>query len=265
MSPARRRARHHHREEKPPMFKRNPPAAPAVPHTPAISLEKVPASLVSLAKTATVSLEKNGLSGQRAAVYLVVDRSWSMREYFSNGSVQHLADQALGLSVNLDDDGVVPLVLFDSRPYPLVDVRLDRYQGVVGEQHRLHGGENTMGGTQYSIAMSAVIEHYLNSGATGPALVIFQTDGGPQDKDTARLQLAQASKLPIFWSFVGFGQREVRFLKQLDTMQGRLIDNAGYFHAGPQPLRLPDAELYDGITKEFGPWLAAARSKGVLA
>ncbi|WP_329214934.1 VWA domain-containing protein [Streptomyces sp. NBC_01485] len=245
------------------MFKHNTPAAPAASHTPAISLDKVPAGLVSLAKTATVSLAKNGLAGQRAAVYLVVDRSGSMRDYFRDGSVQHLADQALGLSVNLGDDGTVPLVLFDSRPYPLVDVSLDQYEGVVDQQHQLHGGERTMGGTQYTIAMRAVIEHYLNAEATDPALVIFQTDGDPQDKDAARLQLAQASKLPIFWSFVGYGHSQVGFLKQLDKMGGRLVDNASYFHAGARPLNLPDAELYDGITKEFGTWLAAARAKGL--
>ncbi|HET6635052.1 MAG TPA: VWA domain-containing protein, partial [Streptomyces sp.] len=111
--------------------KKTTPAVPAAPHTPAISLDKVPAGLVSLAKTATVSLEKNGLSGLRAAVYLVVDRSYSMCDYFRDGSVQHLADQALGLSVTVDDDGIVPLVMFDSRPYPVVDVDLNDYQGVV--------------------------------------------------------------------------------------------------------------------------------------
>ncbi|MFJ9114436.1 VWA domain-containing protein [Streptomyces sp. NPDC102394] len=233
-------------------------------HTPAISLDKVPAGLVSLAKTAAVSLEKHGAAGQRAAVYLIVDRSGSMAPHFRSGAVQHLADQALGLSVNLDDDGTVPLVFFDSRPYPVTDVQLDSYQGVVAQQHQLHGGERTMGGTIYTAAMRAVIQHYTHSGAADPALVIFQTDGEPGDRDDARLELAQASKLPIFWSFVGFGPAKVRFLQQLDTMRGRLVDNASYFHAGADPTGLADSALYDGITREFGTWLTAARAKGLL-
>ncbi|MFD1656948.1 VWA domain-containing protein [Streptomyces caeni] len=237
-------------------------AAPAAMPVPALT--GVPSGLVSLAKTAAVSLEKRGLTGQRAAVYLVVDRSYSMKDYFRNGSVQHLADQALGLSVNLDDDGTVPLVMFDSQPYPLVEISLDQYEGVVAQQHQMHGGELTMGGTRYTVAMQAVIEHYLNAETADPALVVFQTDGDPQDKDAARLQLAQASKLPIFWSFLGFGHSRVRFLEQLDTLGGRLVDNASYFHAGARPTRLPDADLYDGITHEFGTWLAAARAKDLL-
>lgn len=247
------------------IFRKKPEPGESSAHAaPAAPLTGVPAGLVSLAKTAAVSLEKNGGAGQRAAVYLVVDRSGSMAGYFRDGSVQRLADQSLGLAVNLDDDGTVPLVFFDSRPYPLVNISLDHYEGVVAQQHQLHGGERTMGGTQYAIAMRSVIEHYLNTGASDPGLVIFQTDGEPQDRDAARLLLAQASKLPIFWSFVGFGHSEVGFLKQLDEMGGRLVDNAGYFHAGAAPSGLADSVLYDGITREYGTWLAAARSKGLL-
>jgi hypothetical protein len=231
------------------------------------ALTGVPSGLVPLAKAAAVSLEKKGLTGQRAAVYLVVDRSYSMKDYYTSGTVQHLADQALGLSVNLDDDGTVPLVFFDSQPYPVVDISLNRYTGVVAQQHQLHGGTLTMGGTQYAIAMRTVLDHYQDyqaKGGTAPALVIFQTDGAPQDRDAARLALAQASALPVFWAFVGFGPHRIAFLEQLDDLPGRVVDNASYFHAGEQPAAVADSDLYDGITGEFGPWMTAARSRGVL-
>lgn len=229
-----------------------------------MKVEQQAPGLVSLAKTAGVSLSKHGLGGQRAAVYLVVDRSYSMRDYYRDGSVQHLADQALALSVNLDDDGVVPLVMFDSRPYPTIDIRLDSYSGQVATQHQRFGGENTMGGTHYTIAMHRVIEHYRSSGATDPALVLFQTDGAPQDEQDTQVQLAMASKLPLFWAFIGFGRRPVPFLQTLDTLPGRAVDNASYFHTGAVPQALDDAVLYDGITAEFAQWLPAARAAGVL-
>ncbi|MEL3949477.1 VWA domain-containing protein [Streptomyces sp. LNU-CPARS28] len=226
-------------------------------------IEKVAPSLAPLAKAASVSLTKQGLGGQRAAVYLVIDRSLSMAPYYRDGSAQRLAEQALGLSVNLDDDGTVPLTFFDSRPYPMVDITLSSYAGVVDGQHMLHGGERTMGGTRYAPAMRQVTEHYLHSRADAPALVIFQTDGNPQDKGEARATLFSASQLPIFWSFVGFGERRVPFLEQLDTLRGRDADNASYFHAGHQPQSLSGAELYDGITAQFGPWLTEARAAGI--
>ncbi|MCX3059597.1 VWA domain-containing protein [Streptomyces beihaiensis] len=247
------------------MFHRKKPHTASPNATAAPPTTAVPTELVSLVKTAGISLTKAGIpAGQRAAVYLVIDRSYSMKAYYANGSVQKLADQVLAMSANLDDDGTVPLIMFDSQPYPTVDISLDHYHGAVAQQHQLHGGEHSMGGTQYTIAMRAVIAHYLDARTTDPALVIFQTDGEPQDHDAARLQLAQASKLPIFWSFVGFGRNEVDFLKQLDSMGGRLVDNASYFHAGALPSTLPDRDLYDGITRELGSWLTAARDKGLL-
>ncbi|WP_030569708.1 VWA domain-containing protein [Streptomyces aureocirculatus] len=226
-------------------------------------IEKKAPGLVDLAKTAAHSLHTQGLDGLRAAVYLVLDRSMSMAKYYRDGSVQHLADQALGLSVNVDDDGVVPLVFFDSRSYPVVDIRLSSYTGVVAAQHRLHGGELTMGGTRYGGPMRLVTEHYLNSGTTDPALVIFQTDGQPQDQAAARAELISASQLPIFWSFIGYGNAPVPFLEQLDDLPGRDVDNASYLHVGPHPQALPARDLYDGITAQFAPWLTAARAAGI--
>lgn len=231
-----------------------------------ISLSKVEQQapgLVSLAKSAAVSLTKHGLDGQQAAVYLVVDRSYSMHPYYADGSVQHLADQALGLSVNLDD-GIVPLVLFDTRPYPVVGVHLGDHEGVVADQHSLFGGKSTMGGTNYCSALQTVVEHYAVSGTTAPALVIFQTDGAPQDAVAAAQHLTRYSQRPLFWAFVGFGPTEVPFLQRLDTLPGRVVDNASYFHAGADPRSIPDSALYDGITGEFAQWLPAARAAGVL-
>ena len=75
-------------------------------------IEQQAPGLVNLAKTAAVSLEKSGLNGQRAAVQLVLDHSGSMAPYYGNGAVQRLANQALGLSLNLNEDGSVPIIFF---------------------------------------------------------------------------------------------------------------------------------------------------------
>ncbi|QES45197.1 toxic cation resistance protein [Streptomyces venezuelae] len=225
---------------------------------PAISLDKVPPGLVSLTKTAAVSLEKQGLTGQRAAVYLVLDHSGSMVPYYQDGSMQRLAEQALGLSANMDDDGCVPLIYFGSYVEHLSDIDLDSYQGVVDRTHnRVHWGS-----TNYAAAINYVIEAHDNPSA--PALVIFQTDGDPDSRQQAESAIRTASEWPIFFSFVGFGPaRNMRFLKKLDDLKDRTVDNASFFHAA-DPHAVSDAALYDGITHEYAGWLAAASAAGVL-
>ncbi|MFE9448355.1 VWA domain-containing protein [Streptomyces sp. NPDC006739] len=223
---------------------------------PAISLDKVPTGLVSLAKTAAVSLEKKGLTGQRAAVYLVLDHSGSMQPFYQDGSVQRLAEQALGLSVNLDDDGQVPLIYFESFVNQVGDVRLDSYQGVI---NRTHSGAR-WGSTDYARAIDYVTD--LHHGNPLPGLVIFQTDGEPDSRREAETALRDASREPLFFAFVGFGNH-ISFLQKLDNLRGRTIDNASFFHAR-DPHRVTDAQLYDGITHEYASWLTAATAAGVL-
>ncbi|UYQ61562.1 vWA domain-containing protein [Streptomyces peucetius] len=235
-----------------------------------VSLEKLEQSapaLVSLYKTAGISLQKHGLHGQRAAVYLVVDYSGSMKEYYKDGNVQALADRVLGLSANLDDDGTVPVVFFSTDVDAVTDIALENHHGRIDE---IVSGLGHMGKTSYHLAMDAVIDHYLDSGATAPALVVFQTDGGPINKLAAERYLCKAARLPLFWQFVGFGNKrssQFDFLRRLDDLPvpaKRPVDNTGYFHAGLDPRQVPDAELYDRLVGEFPQWLAAARAQGIV-
>ncbi|MFI2369591.1 vWA domain-containing protein [Streptomyces sp. NPDC018833] len=230
-------------------------------------LERSAPALVSLYKTAGVCLQKYGLHGQRAAVYLVVDYSGSMKDYYKDGSVQALADRVLGLSANLDDDGTVPVVFFSTDVDAVTDIALENHHGRIDE---IVSGLGHMGKTSYHLAMDAVIDHYMDSGSTAPALVVFQTDGGPINKLAAERYLCKAAKLPLFWQFVGFGDKrssQFAFLRKLDELAvpaRRPVDNAGFFHAGLDPRQVPDAELYDRLVGEFPQWLAAARAQGIV-
>jgi hypothetical protein len=216
--------------------------------------------ILSLTKTAAISLTKHGLDGARAAVYLVLDHSGSMSPYYSNGSVQRLAEQALGLSANLDDDGSVPLIYFGSVVDEPGEVRIGNHAGIINRTHPLV----PWGSTNYAAAIRYVVaEHQASEKDRGlPALVIFQTDGEPDSRALAEKALRDASGLPIFWSFVGFGGR-VQFLELLDTLSGRAVDNASFFHAA-KPSDVSDAALYDGITREYAQWLTAARAAGIV-
>ncbi|MER6521494.1 VWA domain-containing protein [Streptomyces sp. NPDC060334] len=230
-------------------------------------LEEAAPALVNLYKSAGVSLRKHGMEGGRAGVYLVLDYSGSMRPYYQDGSVQSLADRVLGLSAHLDTDGRVPVVFFSTEVDAVAEVSLADHAGRVTE---IAAGLGHMGKTAYHLAMDAVIDHYLDSGSSAPALVVFQTDGGPINKLAAERYLCKAARLPLFWQFVGFGNTrstQFDFLRRLDELPvpaKRVVDNAGYFHAGEDPRRVPDDVLYDRLVAEFPSWLAAARAAGIV-
>ncbi|MFJ2057239.1 VWA domain-containing protein [Streptomyces sp. NPDC087908] len=230
-------------------------------------VEEAAPALVSLYKEAGKSLRRHGIDGQRVALYLVVDYSGSMKPYYGSGAVQALADRVLGLCAHVDDDGRVPVVFFSTEVDAETHIRLDDHTGAID---RIVAGLGHMGRTSYHLAMDAVIDHYLDSGSTAPALVVFQTDGGPINKLAAERYVCKAARLPIFWQFIGFGDpgsRQFEFLRRLDELDvpaKRPVDNAGFFHAGQDPARIPDAELYDRLVAGFPAWLAAARAQGIV-
>ena len=215
-------------------------------------------SMVDLTKKAAISLQKQGLTDQRAAVYLVLDHSRSMHHFYADGSVQRLAEQALGLSANLDADGTVPIVYFGSQASEPFDVNLADYEGVIGRTHPAV----PWGSTNYVDAMETVLRHYKQSGAIEPALVIFQTDGAPDDESSVEQALRAYAKGQIFWAFVGFGN-SIEFLEKLDDLSGRPVDNASFFHAA-DPHDVSDEALYNGLTHEYATWLAAATEAGIV-
>ncbi|MFF3019670.1 VWA domain-containing protein [Streptomyces sp. NPDC057939] len=236
----------------------------------AIDLRKVretAPSLVNLYKSAGISLRKHDLEGVRAAVYLVLDHSGSMRPYYRDGSVQGLADRVLSLSAHLDDDGRIPVVFFSTEVDAVEEITLGGHEGRIDA---IAAGLGHMGKTSYDAAMDAVIDHHLDSGTSEPALVVFQTDGGPLSRLAAERYLCKAARLPLFWQFVGFGDTrssQFDFLRRLDELPvpaKRVVDNAGYFHAGPDPRAVTDSELYDRLLGEFPAWLAAARAAGIV-
>ncbi|WP_324188313.1 vWA domain-containing protein [Nocardia higoensis] len=237
-----------------------------VPGENLLSLEK--RRQLNLRKEAVLDvLTTKGAQDERARIVLVIDKTGSMGALYRMGVIHRVVQRMVPVAIQLDDDGKLEPYLYakDFASLPPVTIEgaeqwCDTYLHMAGR----HGGIDyaRIGGVNNEIPIMREIIDTLDP-TIDPTLVLFFTDGGFNQKSKIAALLREASCLPIFWQFIGLGAANYGLLRALDTMDGRVVDNAGFFDVDDID-RIADEDLYRRLLGEFPDWLRAARAAGVL-
>lgn len=255
-----------------------PPPAPSITANDEAGVRTVPGEAsLSLVKRQKLDLRKRevakvlltkGAQRERARIVLVLDKTGSMADEYAAGIVHRVVERMVPVAIQLDDDGALECYLYAVTFAKLPDIRieyLDQWMADFIHMSGTHQGIDyrRIGGYNDEIPIMTEVLNTLE-GRADPTLVLFFTDGGFSKKKEITKLIAQASKLPAFWQFVGIGHNNFGVLTKLDEMGGRTVDNVGFF-AVTDIDRIDDAELYRRLLSEFPDWLRAARAAGVLA
>lgn len=232
--------------------------APAVDH--GVVLAKGGITLAKKYEGAGISLAKANLNGVRAEAVMLLDHSGSMRRDYQNGTVQNIVDRALGFALQIDGDGKIPVISFDSKVYRPVEVTLANYGDIVNKS--LYRPDR-MGRTNLTDALAAVLEMAKETDA--PLYVIIVTDGEPDDEAGVEELCRQLSEYPVFLKFLAI--KYVKFLDDLDNnLRNRLVDNANAQFLGNlgDLRRIDDVEFADKMVTEWDTWTRDALAANVL-
>jgi len=213
-------------------------------------------------KSVRIILEKKKLTGVQARVGLVLDITGSMRKMYKNGTVQKVVERILAIASQFDDDGMLDVWVYDHEFTRLAPVSEEDFVGYVNREILENDDVHKFGRNDEPLVMQDVMEKYLlKEPSKLPAYVVFINDGGC--KKTIKPLIISSSDKPIFWQFVGIGDGNFDFLKKLDEMDGRFVDNANFFQVEDIE-NVSDEQLYDSLLNELPEWLKEVKGKGII-
>jgi hypothetical protein len=225
--------------------------------------------LLDLRKDIVLDLKKNsGIQGLVAQVALVLDCSGSMGHLFESGNVKKTIERILPLGLAFDDNGSVEVYLFHNTcmkmPDNLTRENLPTYMDKINKSGFLYGG------TSYAPAIRRIVKDYSETGFLGnakkmqhPVYVIYITDGECDDRQAAQEAIRNASSHAIYFQFVGIGSADFDFLKRLDDLSGRKIDNAGFVKVADMSAG-DDTQVYSLLLKEFPTFVSQAKQLSMI-
>ncbi len=246
--------------------------------------------LVASAEKARIALKEVDLMEHEAHVALCIDISGTMHSLFASGKIQAFAERILVMGSYFDQDAVIDIFLFGDEAYYAGQMNTHNFKGFIAEAWRKY---ITVYGTYYGKALKKIRQFYIpehhgeavssvGEAAKEPIYAMFVTDGFTADEKETVEQLVWSSYEPIFWQFMAIGKskddfggggfwdwvnkpfaQDFSFLKKLDNLSNRLVDNANFFNVS-KDLSIEDEELYRKMMVEYPMWLKEAKEKQII-
>ncbi|SDU39300.1 Stress response protein SCP2 [Gordonia westfalica] len=214
-----------------------------------------------------------GVAGRDARVILVIDKTHSMSALYRERTVHRVVERMIPVATQLDSDGNLETYLYARSFAKLPDVtvgNVDQWVDTFVHLRGRHGSpmcpdidyDKHIGGANEEVPiMQAILDDLPDE---QPVLVLFFTDGGFHSKvPRIRTLISEAASRPVFWQFIGLGDNNFGTLTTLDTMTGRVVDNAGFFQVDDIDRR-SDEQLYADLLGEFAEWVSAAEHLGIV-
>lgn len=244
--------------------------------------ENISPIIINLAKQADSYLNKFNLQEHNADVVIIIDFSASMSSAFRDGRVQSISEQLVAAGALFDENQSIDVFMFDSRSIYLGELTPSNFKNKINEWEKKYG---LGGGTEYSNPLRDVRDKFFNQSGKKmgffdkkakilsevgnvrdkPVYCFFLTDGDASDKGKTTKLMKELSNFPIFFQFVGIntgGWSSFSYLKKLDDMTERLIDNADFFELKGGNINSED--LFEKMFTEYPNWLKEAKKIGIL-
>lgn len=224
---------------------------------PRVNLEKLEKSKVSLDKhLVNLKKEKNvDLTNLICRVIVIMDRSGSMNGRFRNGIVQDTLTRLFPLALKFDDDGQMEVIVFDEDSQQISNMTMENFNTYVETEIYQKGYGPRGNGTNYAPAIRQAIE-CCDTDSRYPLFVIFITDGGCWDIDDSDDAFRESAEHNMFIQCVGVGDEDFSYLRKIDDLDGRKVDNTAFLEIEGLS-QLSDDELYAKLLEQYPQWLQA--------
>lgn len=199
----------------------------------------------------SLSLAKQRIASVRAQVGSVLDRSGSMNQLYSSGTMQEYVNRLVPLGLRFDDNGQIDSWAFTTAAFPTRTITSANVETFVRDEI----SRIAPGGTSFAPVLERVVAHYFGEAALGtperkggflgglfgakpapavapvfprltdPVYLIFQTDGENDDQARTDALLAGLESQGIYIQFVGVGLGGFSFLRKMADK----YSNVGYF------------------------------------